>query len=97
MMLDLRMTGDQLAALLEVAEATQADAGWSSLGQQSLTLHTAYGAAALSLAHIESVKLSGSLLLAKSRRGETHVVILDNVVGGTIEPSRETSRKAGFA
>jgi hypothetical protein len=96
MMLDPGMTGDQLGALLELAEATKADDGWSSLGQHTLTLHTAFNGASLSLARIESVKASGSLLLAKSQRGETHVVILDNIFGGTIEPSRETARKAGF-
>ena len=90
------MTGDQLGALLKLAEAAKADDGWSSLGQHTLTLHTAYNGASLSLARIESVKLAGTLLLAKSQRGETHVVILDNIFGGTIEPSRETGRKAGF-
>jgi hypothetical protein len=96
MMLDPGMTGDQLRALLELAEATKADDGWSSLGQHMLTLHTAFNGASLSLARIESVKVSGSLLLAKSQRGETHVIILDNIFGGTIEPSREAGRKAGF-
>jgi hypothetical protein len=94
--LDLAMTGDQLGALLKLAEATKADDGWSNLGQHTLTLHTAYNGAALSLARIESVKISGTLLLAKSSRGEIHVVIIDNLFGGSIEPSRETGRKAGF-
>ncbi len=90
------MTGDQLGALLKLAEATKAEDGWSSLGQNTLTLHTAFNGAPLSVARIESVKVSGSLLLAKSARGETHVVVVDNIFGGTIEPSRETGRKAGF-
>jgi hypothetical protein len=94
--LDPGMTGDQLGALLKLAEATKADDGWSSLGQHTLTLHTAFNGAALSLARIESVKVAGSLLLAKSSRGEIHVVIMDNLFGGSIEPSRETGRKAGF-
>ena len=96
MMLDPGMTGDQLAALFKLAEATKGDDGWSNLGKHMLTLHTAFNGASLSIARIESVKLSGALLLAKSQRGETHVVILENIFGGTIEPSRETGRKAGF-
>jgi len=96
MMLDPSMTGDQLGALLKLAEAGKADDGWSSVGKHTLTLHTAFNGASLSIARIEAVKVSGSLVLAKSQRGETHVVILDNIFGGTIEPSRETGRKAGF-
>ena len=95
-LLDPSMTGDQLVALLELAEATKADDGWSKLGQNTLTLHTAFNGASLSLARIESLKVAGTLLLAKSTRGETLVVVLGNICGGTIEPSRETGRKAGF-
>jgi hypothetical protein len=95
-LLDLAMTNDQLGALLKLAEAAKADDGWSSLGQNTMTLHTAFNGASLSIARIQSLKVAGSLLLAKSARGETHVVILDNIFGGTIEPSRETGRKAGF-
>lgn len=90
------MTGDQLGALLKLAEAGKGDDGWSTLGKNTLTLHTAYNGASLSLARVEAVKVSGSLLLAKSQRGETHVVLLDNIFGGTLEPSREAGRKAGF-
>jgi hypothetical protein len=90
------MTGDQLGALLKLAESAKIDDGWSNLGQFTLTLHTAFNGASLSLTRIESVKTAGTLLLAKTARGEIHVVQLDNVFGGTIEPSRETGRKAGF-
>ena len=90
------MTGDQLGALLKLAEATKADDGWSALGQHTLTLHTAYNGASLSLARIDSIKVQGAMLYAKTARGEIHVVILDNIFGGSIEPSKETGRKAGF-
>jgi hypothetical protein len=96
MMLDPSMTGDQLGTLLKLADATKVDDGWSSLGQHTLTLHTAFNGAALSLSRIDSIKMVGALVLAKSSRGEMHVVMLDNICGGTIEPSRETGRKAGF-
>jgi hypothetical protein len=96
MMLDPSMTGDQLGALLKLAESTKIDDGWSKLGQFTLTLHTAYNGASLSLSRIDAVKTAGTLLLAKTSRGEIHVVLLENIFGGTIEPSRETGRKAGF-
>jgi hypothetical protein len=96
MMLDRSMTGDQLGALLKLADATKVDDGWTGLGQYTLTLHTAFNGASLSVTRIDSVKTAGSLLLAKGARGEIHVMLLENIFGGTIEPSRESGRKAGF-
>lgn len=90
------MTGDQLAALLKLADATKIDDGWSNVGQYTLTLHAAFNGASLSIARIESLKITGPLLFAKSSRGETHVVRLDDVFAGTIEASKQTGRKAGF-
>lgn len=90
------MTGDQLAALLEVAEASKLDDGWSSLGKFNLTLHTAFNGASLSLGKIESVRVAAPLVYAKTTRGETHVVRLEDVFAGTVEASRESGRKAGF-
>ena len=90
------MTGEQIAALLKLADASKADDGWSTLEQNTLTLHTAFNGASLSLSRIEGVKLAGPLVYAKGSRGETHVVRLDDIFAGTIEASREKGRKAGF-
>lgn len=90
------MTVEQLKAILELAEAGKGEGGWSTLGQYTLTLHTAFNGAALALTRIEELKQAGPLLYAKSSRGETHVVRLDDVFAGTIEASREKGRKAGF-
>lgn len=90
------MTGEQFAALLKVAEAGKSEEGWSSLGQYTLTLHAAANGASLSFGRIEEVKLAGPLILAKTARGETHVLRLDDVFAGTVEASKEKGRKAGF-
>jgi hypothetical protein len=90
------MTSDQIAALLELAEPKKADGGWLELGQHHLTLHTAYNGASFSLARIEGVKLAGPLVFARSARGETHVVRLEDVFAGSIETMKEKGRKAGF-
>jgi hypothetical protein len=90
------MTGDQLAALLKLADAGKPEDGWSSLGNYTLTLHTAFNGASLSFAKLESVKLAAPLLYAKNSRGETHVVRLDDIFAGSNEASRESGRKAGF-
>ncbi len=90
------MTGEQIGALLKLAEAGKADDGWSSLGQYTLTLHTAFNGASLSLSRIEELKVAGPLIYAKGSRGETHLVRLEDIFAGTIEASREKGRKAGF-
>lgn len=90
------MTSDQLAKLLELAEARKGEEGWSSLGQYNLTLHTAFNGASISFSKIEELKLNAPLVYAKSGRGETHVVRLEDIFAGTIEASREKGRKAGF-
>ena len=90
------MTADQLTNLLKLADAGKTEDGWASLGKYTLTLHTAFNGAALSLAKIEAVKVAAPLVYAKSTRGETHVVRLEDIFAGTVEASRESGRKAGF-
>lgn len=94
------MTIDKVASLLEalldVADAKKAEGGWTSLGQYTLTLHAAFNGAQLSIAKIDALKVTGPLVHAKSARGETHVIRLEDVFAGTVEASRETGRKAGF-
>jgi hypothetical protein len=94
--MDCGMTGEQLASLLSVAESTRSADGWDELSRHTLTLHAAYNGAALSFGRIEGIKHEGGLLQARNARGETHVVRLDDVFAGTVEPSREKGRKAGF-
>jgi hypothetical protein len=97
LLLDPTMTVEQLAALLKLAEVGKAnDEGWTSLGTYTLTLHTAFNGASLSLSRIEELKQHGPLIYARGARGETHVVRLEDVFAGTIEASREKGRKAGF-
>jgi hypothetical protein len=90
------MTSDQIASLLELAEPKKADGGWLELGVHHLTLHMGCNGASLSLARIEGVKLAGPLIFARSARGETHVVRLEDVFAGSIETQKEKGRKAGF-
>jgi hypothetical protein len=90
------MTSDQIASLLELAEAKKGEGGWLELGLHHLTLHTAYNGASLSLARIEGVKLVGPMVHARGPRGEIHVVRVEDVFAGSVEPLKEKGRKAGF-
>lgn len=91
------MTADQIASLLELAEAKKGEAGWYSLGQFHLTFHTAFNGASVSFGRIEEVKLAGPLLYARTGRGETHLVRVEDVFAGSVEALKEKGRKAGFA
>jgi hypothetical protein len=91
------MTADLIGALLEQSQAAKAEDGWLNLDAYSLTLHTAFNGAALSLSRIEGVKVAGALVYARTSRGETHVVRLEDLFAGSVEASREKGRKAGFA
>lgn len=94
--MDERMTGEQLAFLLSVAESERSGAGWEELSGHTLTLHAACNGAALSFAQVAGIKQEDGLVQARNARGETHVLRLEDVFAGTVEPSREKGRKAGF-
>jgi hypothetical protein len=91
------MTGDHLAALLTFAEAKKGGDGWYNLGQRSLVLHAAYNGSVLSFSRIESLKRENEIIFAKSSKGEVHVFLLSDVFAGTVDSSKEKTRKAGFA
>src|SRR5215510_667027 len=63
------MTSDQIASLLEIAEAKKGEAGWLELGLHHLTLHAAYNGASLSLARLEAIKMVGPMVHARGPRG----------------------------
>lgn len=90
------MTADQIASLLELAEAKKGDGGWHSFGQFHVTFHTAFNGASVSFSRIEEIKLVGPLLYAKGGRGETHIVRVEDIFAGTVEALKEKGRKAGF-
>ena len=83
------MTGDQLASPPQARRRDQDRRRVVDIGQYTLTLHAAFNGASLSIARIESMKIAGPLLFAKSSRGETHVVRLDNIFAGTSSLERD--------
>lgn len=96
MLLIQAMTSEHLTALLSFAEAKKGSEGWYSLGQRSLVLHVAYNGSALSFSRIESLRSDDGMIFAKTARGEVHVLLLADVFAGTVESTKEKSRKAGF-
>jgi hypothetical protein len=92
------MTSEHLSALLQAASATTDAEGWQHPADgRSITLHLAHDGASLAISRINSVRVSGTLVHAKSTQGETYVVSLDDLYVGSVEGPRDVARKAGFA
>jgi hypothetical protein len=91
------MTSEHLAALLALAEASPDAEGWTTLKEgHHLTLHVASGGVSLSVARVEAIKVGGSLLTARTARGEVYVLNIGDVFAGAVEAPSNSSRKAGF-
>lgn len=92
------MKKDHLSALLAAAEATPTDDGWMKAPEgKHLTLHVAASGASLTVSRIESLRLDGELVYARTTRGELYVLAIVDVFAGAIEePAGNKGRKAGF-
>ena len=92
------MTEEHLSALLSAAEAKKDDKGWVGAADGRLfTLYVASGGAGLTVGRVESMKVDGKLVHARTNRGEMYVLSLGDIYAGAIEGPTATSRKAGFA
>ena len=91
------MTLEHWAALLEAAAAKKDDKGYLSLPEgKVLTLYISSGAATLSVQRIEAVRQEQGLVHARTKKGETFVLALEDVFAGAVEESQGSTRKAGF-
>jgi hypothetical protein len=84
--------------LLAVAEAKKQDQGFLALPDgRSLTLYVATGNATLSISRVQTVKLEGTLVHARTNKGEHYVVALEDVYAGSVDtPAGATTKRAGF-
>jgi hypothetical protein len=91
------MTDDHLGALLTVAEAKKEKDGWFALPEgRHLTLYVAFNGASLSVARVMGMKREGGLLFARTVKGESFILALDDVYAGAVEAPPTGGRKAGF-
>ena len=64
------MTEEHLSALLSAAEAKKDDKGWVGAADGRLfTLYVAYGGAGLTVGRVESMRIEGKLVHARTNRG----------------------------
>lgn len=87
------------AAVLETAGAKEGKEGWSALPEGRLmTLHGGHNGVHLSVTKVEAVKLSRRIVWARTSKGETFVVNLDDLFAAAVDRTNEAAsgRKAGF-
>lgn len=93
------MTDEMFRAVLETAAAKTDKDGWSALPEGRLmTLYAGHDGVQLTVAKVEAVKASGRVLWARSNKGETYVVSLDDLFAAALDRGNDTAagRKAGF-
>jgi len=86
-------------AILETAGAKNDKDGWSALPEGRLmTLYAAHQGVQLTIAKVEAVKSSQRTVWARSSKGETYVVSLDDLFAAALDRGHEAAsvRKAGF-
>lgn len=92
------MTNEGWGAALAGVPFEVDGAGWSVLeADRYLTLYVAHGAASLTIAKVEAVKVDGVLARARTRKGEVYVIELDDLFALAMEGPPPPDRKAGFA
>ncbi len=93
------MTEEMFRAVLETASAKNDKDGWSALPEGRLmTLYAAHEGVSLTIAKVEAVKASQRTVWARSSKGDTYVVSLDDLFAAALDRGSESAsgRKAGF-
>jgi hypothetical protein len=85
--------------VLETAGAKADKDGWTALPEGRLmTLYAAHSGVPLTIAKVEAVKLSQRVAWARSAKGDTYVIGLDDLFAAGLDRGHEAQagRKAGF-
>jgi hypothetical protein len=91
------MTLEHWAALIEASGAKKDDKGYLATPEgKLLTLYVSSGNSTLSVQRIEALREEKGLVHARTKKGETFVLALEDVFAGAVEETQNSSRKAGF-
>ena len=92
------MNQGHLSAILDLLSAKADKEGWSSFPDgRGLTLYVAHGGVQLTVARIEAVAAKGGLLRARTAKGETFLLGLEDVFAASVEAPSKEARRPGFA
>lgn len=91
------MTRDQIEAVLKTAQAKlDKESGYALPEGSNVTFHVAHDGASLAFSKLESVKIDGDLLYAKSAK-QTVAIVLSDVFAVAVEGGgNQPRRAAGF-
>ncbi len=91
------MTKEHFQALLSVAEAKPDSEGWSTTAEERwLTLHVSRDGVGLQVSRVVAVRHEGSLVWARTSKGDQFVLALEDLFAGSVEAPKERARQAGF-
>jgi hypothetical protein len=91
------MTKEHYDALLAVAEAKPGDQGWTKTpDDRTITLHAGCNGASLSVSRIAELRLQGSLVFARTSKGDEYVLALEDLFAGAVDAAKQGGRQAGF-
>jgi hypothetical protein len=93
------MTEAMFLRALKEAQTKAGEGGEATAGEgRRLTLYAGHGGVSLTVARVESVKLSEGAVRAKNDKGEIFLLALEDVFAVSAEAgtSGATTRKAGF-
>ena len=93
------MTGDHLDAILKTSHAKTDKEGWHTLPEGgTLTLYVAFNGASLTVPRVESLRVDGELLYARSAKRELFALARADVFAVALEASvtGQPVRRAGF-
>lgn len=95
------MTDEMFRGVLETAGAKDGKDGWATLPEGRLmTLHAAHNGVGLTITKVEAVRVAQRVAWARSSKGDTFVVSLDDLFAAAIDRANESAggggRKAGF-
>ena len=92
------MTETQLQSVLKTLKVTAEKDGTSKLPEETqLTIYVSHAGGALTVARVDSVKIDGELVQARTTKKETYVVVLSDIFAVASETANTASRRtAGF-
>lgn len=83
--------------LTEIAQATERDGWFEPPTGKTMTLYANRNGASVSANKVNAVRIDGELVQARTSRGETYILYLNDIFAAIVEGTSETKRKAGFA
>ena len=94
------MTQEQLDAILKQLSAKADKEGWWTMPEGALlTVHVAHDGAALAISRLESLRVDGGIVTARTHKRELHCFVRDDVFALASEPGvgEKGRSRAGFS